>query len=299
MWFVLALLSAFCLGIYDVLRKYSLRDNAVLPVLLVSTIASSVLMLPFLLGSAGGVVPTTSWMYIPPISVLQHAFLVCKAAIVLASWVFVYYGLKHLPLSIVSPIRATAPIWTLIGAMIIFAERPNYVQWIGLIVTLTFFFIFSTVGKREGINFKANKWIWSVILGTLIGSGSALFDKFLVNTAAIPRMSILCYYSFYQVLIIIPLLFVIWWPNRSREPFVWRWSLPCIGFIIIVADFIYYGAIACEGSMISLISPLRRSNAIVAFVMAALIFKEKNMLRKGLCLLGILAGIAIIIFGSM
>lgn len=299
MWFVLALLSALCLGFYDVLRKYSLRNNAVLPVLLCSTTASSVMMLPILLLSRYGAIDQTSWLYIPSVAPEVHLLLVGKAAIVLGSWIFVYYGLKNLPLSIVSPIRATAPIWTLIGALIIYSERPNGLQWLGLIVTFGFFMLFSVAGKREGINFRANKWIWSVVLGTLIGSCSALYDKFLVNYAEVPRMSILCYYSFYQVLILIPMLFMIWWPTRKESPFVWKWTVPCIGFVIIIADFVYYGAISSPGSMISLISPLRRSNAIVAFIMAALIFKEKNMLRKGLCLLGILAGIAIIVWGSI
>lgn len=299
MWFVLALLSALCLGFYDVLRKYSLKGNAVLPVLLCSTTASSLMMLPLLIFSRTGNISPTDWLFVPAVGWHIHLLLVGKAAIVLGSWICVYYGLKYLPLSIVSPIRATAPIWTLIGALIIYAERPNATQWVGLIITFCFFFLFSLAGRREGINFKANKWIWAVVVGTLIGSCSALYDKFLVNTVHVPRMSVLCYYSFYQVVILVPMMFALWWRTRHQSPFVWKWTVPCIGFVIIIADFLYYGAIDSPDSLISLISPLRRSNSIVAFAMAALIFKETNMLRKGLCLLGILAGIAIIVWGSL
>lgn len=299
MWFVLALISALFLGFYDVLRKYSLNKNAVLPVLLVSTTTSSLLLAPLLLASHFNIIGYGSWIYVPSITMHMHCLLMIKAAIVLSSWIFVYYGLKHLPLSIVSPIRATAPIWTLIGALIIFMERPNGLQWLGLVVTFIFFYVFSVMGRSEGINFGANKWVWSVVVGTLVGAASALFDKYIVVGAGIPRMAILTYYSFYQVVLLIPMLFVIWWPHRKQQPFVWRWSVPCIGLVIILADFVYYGAINCDGALISLISPLRRSNAIVAFIMAALIFKEKNMLRKGLCLLGIMAGITIIVLGSL
>jgi len=298
MWYLLALASAFCLGFYDVLRKYSLRENAVLPVLLCSTLASSIMMAPMLIGSTIGIISPTSWLYIPQITLHQHLMLVIKAIIVLTSWIFVYYGMKNLPLSIVSPIRATAPVWTLIGALIIFAERPNIIQWLGLIICFIFFFLFSVAGKREGIDFKANKWVWSVVIGTLVGSCSALFDKYVVRYEEINRMAILSYYSFYQFLINIPLLFIIWWPHRVQQPFKWKWSIPAIGVVIIIADFLYYGAIDTPGSLISLISPIRRSNAIVAFAMAALIFKERNMLRKGLCLLGLFVGIGIIVFGS-
>lgn len=298
-WFVLALLSALCLGFYDVLRKYSLQSNAVLPVLCVSTLTSSLILLPLCLASYGGAISPDSWAYIPTISLHDHMLLVAKAAIVLGSWVFVYYAMKNLPLSIVAPIRATAPVWTLIGALLIFSERPNGVQWAGLSVAFLFFFLFSMAGRREGISFKANKWVWCVVIGTLIGSCSALFDKHIISGAHINRMAVLFYYSVYQFLMTIPLLLIIWWPKRRQEPFKWMWTIPAIGIIIIVADFFYYGALNSPDSMISLISPIRRSNSIVSFTLAALIFHEKNMLRKGLCLMGILAGIAIIIYGSM
>lgn len=320
-WFVLALISALCLGFYDVLRKYSLRNNAVLPVLMVSTLTSSVILLPLCVASAMGALTPQDWAYIPPISAHDHILLIGKAAIVLGSWVFVYYGMKNLPLSIVAPIRATAPVWTLIGALIIFAERPNATQWVGLLVAFAFFFLFSVAGRREGINFKANKWVWCVVAGTLIGACSALFDKHIISRAHINRMAVLFYYSCYQFLMTIPLLLIIWWPARRKfkeareagsaesddalaervgyEPLRWKWTIPMIGVVIIAADFFYYGALASPGSMISLISPIRRCNAIVSFSLAALLFHERNMLRKGLCLLGILAGIGIIICGSM
>ncbi len=298
-WFVLALISAFCLGLYDVLRKYSLRNNAVLPILMVSTLTSGLILCPMWIMSITGHISTDSWAYVPQISGRAHLLLMAKAAIVLTSWIFVYYGMKNLPLSIVAPIRATAPIWTLMGALIIFSERPNGIQWIGLLVTFLFFFLFSIAGKREGIKFATNKWVWSVIIGTLIGAGSALFDKHIISLAHIPRMSVLFFYSVYQFIMTIPLLFAIWWPTRKSEPFVWNQSIPLIGIVIVAADFFYYGALSDTDSMISLISPIRRSNSIISFLLAALIFHEHNMLRKGLCLIGIMAGVGIIIWGSL
>ncbi len=287
---------------------------------MLSTLTSSVLLLPVYIFSQTGIISAENWAFIPDVSLHAHLLLVAKAFIVLSSWVFVYYGMKNLPLSIVAPIRATAPIWTLIGALIIFSERPNGIQWLGLVVTFVFFFLFSVAGKREGINFKGNKWVWSVIIGTLIGSCSALFDKHIIAEENIPRMSVLFFYSVYQFIMTIPLLMVIWYPHRKKyfaelpntqlskqelaqkvgyEPLNWVWTIPMVGIIIIVADFFYYGALDSQDAMISLISPIRRSNSIVSFALAALIFHEHNMLRKGLCLLGILAGVGIIILGSL
>ena len=54
MWLLLAFTSALLLGLYDVAKKQALRDNAVLPVLLLNTLFSSLLFLPTILSTAGG-----------------------------------------------------------------------------------------------------------------------------------------------------------------------------------------------------------------------------------------------------
>ena len=59
MWLSLAFLSAALLGFYDVSKKAALKDNAVLPVLLLNTLFSTLIFSPFLTtfserhGSAG------------------------------------------------------------------------------------------------------------------------------------------------------------------------------------------------------------------------------------------------------
>jgi bacterial/archaeal transporter family protein len=50
-WILLSLLSAVFLGVYDLLKKVSVRDNAVVPVLFFSTIAGVVVWLPFIVWS--------------------------------------------------------------------------------------------------------------------------------------------------------------------------------------------------------------------------------------------------------
>ena len=80
MWLLLAFLSAALLGFYDVFKKQSLRDNAVLPVLFLNTIFSSLIFLPFILLSVyapdllGGTmfeVPVAGWE--------EHKFIIKKS----------------------------------------------------------------------------------------------------------------------------------------------------------------------------------------------------------------------------
>ena len=185
----------------------------------------------------------------------------------------------------------------MVGAIIIFSEKLTAYQWIGIIVTLGFFYLFSIAGKTEGISFRRNKWVFFLILGTLFGAVSGLYDKYLLRH--INRMAVQCYFTFYQVAIFIPLIFTIWWPNRKKTtPFKWRWSIPLIGFFLIVADFFYFYALHIPESMISIVSALRRGSVVIAFIFGAYLFKEKNIKTKAWYLLGILVGIGLLIFGT-
>ncbi len=299
MWVLLALVSSVFLGMYDVFKKLSLDRNAVLPVLLISTIAGAVLVLPWVIGSV--FLPEffrSIHMYVPPISLHEQALIFLKAVIVVSSWVFTFHAMKHLPLTIIAPVRATGPVWTLIGAIIIFHERLNLMQWGGVVVTLFFFYLLSTAGKMEGINFRKNRWIFCVVAGTLLGAASGLYDKFIIRK--IDRLAVQSWFTFYQVVVMIPAIALFRWklPRKERPVFQWRWSIPAIGLFLLIADFAYFYALSYSDSMIAIVSALRRGGVLVPFLFGALLFREGNIGRKGLYLAGILVGIFIITFGS-
>ena len=298
MWAFLGLFSALFLGVYDLFKKFSLKENAVIPVLFFSTISSAVIFLPLILFSEFGPVSFKSNpLFIPSVDLSTHGLIFVKAMIVVTSWIFAYFAMKHLPITIVTPIRATGPLWTLIGAILIFGEQLSLFQWLGIAVTLCFFYLFSLVGQKEGISFRKNKWIFSIIIGTLIGAASGLYDKFLIRQ--IDRMAVQAWFSVYQVVVLFPVLMFLWYPRRKNTtPFQWRWAIPFIGVFLVVADFAYFFALSYEDSLISVISALRRGSVIVAFALGAYLLKEKNIQRKGLFLLGILLGIVLILFGS-
>ena len=297
MWFYLALISALILGIYDVFKKMSLNNNAVLPVLMISISTSAALFIPLLFLSQFKVLPSHHYLYIPPITLKEHFQIIIKSIIVLGSWIFSFFALKNLPITIVTPIRSSGPLWTLLGAIVIFSEQLNYIQWIGIIVTLLFFYLFSTTGKAEGIQFRSNKWVWFIIFATLWGAASGLYDKYLLHR--VNRLAVQCWFSIYQACLMVPIILLLWWPKRkSSTQFEFRWSIPLIGLSLVIADFIYFSAVSQDDALISVISAIRRGGVIIAFAIGAIVFKEKNIVKKGIFLAGILIGIGLLIIGS-
>ena len=184
MWLILAFTSAFLLGFYDVFKKKSLRDNAVIPVLLLNTFFSSLIFLPFIICSHNGLIDDSSIFYTHSYGWSEHKYILIKSCIVLSSWLFAYFGLKHLPITIVGPINATRPVMVLIGALTFFSEKLNLLQWIGVIIAIVGLYMLSRSSRKEGIDFRHNKWIIFVILANILGAISGLYDKFLMASPA-------------------------------------------------------------------------------------------------------------------
>ena len=304
MWLILAFVSATFLGFYDTSKKASLKGNAVLPVLFLNTVFSTLIFSPFLLDYLGGFGWFTgTFLDTVPFSgtdgsmLKAHLLVILKAFIVLSSWICGYFGLKHLPLSLVGPINATRPVLVLVGATLIFGERLNIYQWIGVLLTIISIFLMSRAGKKENIDFKRNKWIWCLAGAVLMGAISGLYDKFIMKQLG--PMFVQSWFNLYQMVIMAAICGLLWYPRRKEStPFTWRWSILLISLFICIADFAYYSSLNNPESMISVVSLVRRSSVIVSFACAALIFKERNLRAKAIDLAIILIGMAFIWIGT-
>jgi len=298
MWLILAFISAILLGSYEVFKKVSLEKNAVIPVIFVSILFSCLTLLPFLLISEFS--PATlknTLFFVPRVDFHAHLLFVLKAVIVLTSWLFAYFALKHLPLSLASPIKATQPMWTVVGAVLIFGEKLNGFQVAGVGITLVSFFMFSFAGKKEGISFRTNKWFWYIVLATLTGAVSGLYDKYLMKKFDV--MSVQIYYTFYQALIMGLITLFLWVPTRKKTtPFTFKWAIFWISFFLVTADFVYFYALTLPDSMISVVSTIRRSGVIVPFLYGAFVLRDKNIKLKVIDLIGVLIGMFLLYLGS-
>ena len=298
MWLLLAFCSAALLGFYDVFKKKSLAGNAVLPVLGLNTLFSSLIFLPFILISHF----RPEWLqqtifFVPDAGWEVHRYILLKSVIVLSSWTFGYFGMKHLPLTIVGPINATRPVMTLVGALLIFGERLNLYQWIGVLLAIVSFFLLSRSGKKEGIDFQHNRWIWFIVLAALLGAVSGLYDKYLMGR--FDNMVVQAWYNVYQLFLMGGVLMFLWWPKRkTTTPFHWNWCIILISVFLSAADFVYFYALSLDGSMISIVSMVRRSSVLVSFLFGAMIFREKNLTSKAIDLVLVLLGIIFLYIGS-
>lgn len=304
MWLILAFLSATLLGFYDAFKKKALSGNAVIPVLFLNTLFSSLIFVPFIVTSYTTNVLDGTIFHVATGGWEVHRYIILKSIIVLSSWTFGYFGMKHLPLTIVGPINATRPVMTLVGAMLVYGEVLNLYQWTGVILAVISFFMLSKSGKKEGIDFKHDKWIYFIVLAAILGAISGLYDKYLMASpqnggVGLDRMIVQSWYNIYQLVMMGVMMMILWWPTRHKTtPFRRHWSIIFISIFLSAADFVYFYALSIPGAMISIVSMVRRGSVIVSFLFGAALFHEKNLKAKFVDLLLVLLGMIFLYFGS-
>ena len=304
MWLVLAFLSAALLGFYDSFKKKALQGNAVIPVLFLNTVFSSLIFAPFILLSYTTSVLDTSLVHVASGGWECHKYILLKSCIVLSSWLAGYFGMKHLPLTIVGPINATRPVMVLVGALLVFGEQLNVWQWTGVMLAIASFLMLSRSGKKEGIDFKHNKWIACIVVAAILGAVSGLYDKFLMASPAdggvgLDKMMVQSWYNIYQMIMMGIMLLVLWMPSRKHTtPFRWDWTIIGISLFLSAVDFVYLYSLSLPGAMISIVSMVRRGSVIVSFLFGAIVFHEKNLKSKAVDLALVLIGMLFLYFGT-
>ena len=298
MWVFLGICSAFFLGFHEIFKKVSVNHNTVLPVLFFGSLASAVFFLPFIGISLFVAEPAEPVLwYIQQVPLRAHMLFVIKSVIVAFAWLFGYFAVKHLPVTILAPINASGPVWTILGAMILYGEKLNLMQWSGVAISLIFYYSISFGGNIKTSVKNAHKWTLYAFLSILFNSASALLDKYLV--AHYDRIAMQAYFSLYTALIFgVILFFTVRKDQALLRAFTWKWAIPLIGLFLVAADYFYFYALSYEGSMVSILIILRRSSAVIVFSAGILYFHESNLRRRALALAGILLGTALVVLGS-
>ncbi len=291
MWVILAVASALCLGFYDVMKKLSVDRNNILGVLFLNTLFGALFMLPIIIaGICHG-------NYGLGNTLEGHGAILLKSGIVLTSWLLGYASIKHLPLTIAGPVNASRPVMVLVGALIIFGERLNLWQWAGVILGFWSLYFISRVGGKEGFSLKNNKWLWMAIGATAMGAISALYDKYLLTLYK--PLEVQAWYSLYQLIIMGITIGIIMRGRNGGTPLKWRWTIPLISLFLTIADIAYFYSLSMDGSMIAVVSMIRRGSVIVSFFYGVIFLHEKNIRLKLVDLTLLLIGLTFLVIGSL
>lgn len=294
MWILLAVCSALGLGFYDVFKKLSVKGNNVLLVLMLNTLFGTILMSPVIVGC----VAAGHWGLGDTLA--GHCRILLKAFIVLGSWLLGYFAIKHLPLTIQGPVNASRPVLVLVGALVVFGERLNALQWAGILLGFASLFLISRIGAAEGFSLRGSRWLWMAVGATMLGAVSALYDKYLLGMYR--PLEVQAWYSLYQCAIMSAVILLMrrFAPHAAgaASKFSWRWSIPCISLFLTAADIAYFYSLSQPGAMISVVSMIRRGSVLVSFCYGVVVLRESHVRAKAADLLVLLLSLGLLVAGS-
>lgn len=281
MWLWLALGSALLLGVYDVAKKRALQYNSVYWILLCATALTTLFLSPFLSAR--------------PIA--DHYPLIFKAVLVSVSWISGLKAMECLPLTTVSTIKASRPMFVVIFSILIFGERLNLVQWIGVAVVMTALFLSTRSSHHDTDKMTSAKGVLFMAFSVLSGAASALWDKMILQR--LEPLFVQSWTNLYITILLALVLLLQYLVKRDHfKPLTWDWRLLLIAVLITVSDALYFFAVKQPDALLSIISTIRRSSVIVTFLGGVLILKEGHVRDKALVLVLMIGGVALLLSGS-
>ena len=286
-WTAWILASAVFLAFYDLAKKASVRDNAVLPTLLCSTFFGGAAFI-----AASVCFRDVGLMLHPGGRVLGLALL--KSVIVATSWIFTFCALRTLPITIATPIRASAPAIVFVAAFFCYGEVPTWIQGLGMLCVFGGYWAFSWAGRHEGIDFLRNRAVWFAVAGMCCSACSSMWDKYVFQILGLPVEPVQFWFQIGLFLVYGILLTGRTLLRLPHDRFEWRWTIPCVGILLALADWLYFKGLAIPDVPISVGSLLRRFSVVITFVLGAKFFHERNLRRKGLALAAILVGVVLL-----
>ena len=271
-WTIWILASSVFLALYDLTKKASVANNAVLPVLFISTCCGCIAYMASL-AVCGRFAAAVSGLT-PEVVALSAV----KCAVVGASWVLTFCALRTLPISIATPIRASSPALVFLIAFFLYGECPAPLQAIGMAAVFVGYFAFSWAGRHEGIDFFRCRAVWYAIGGTAFSAISAIWDKWLLQVRGLEVETM--QFAFQVGLVVF-----------------YGAALAVCRLARAMGDWLYFRGLSYPDVHVSAVSLMRRLSVVITFVLGAKFFHETNLWRKAVALAVVLVGIVLICVG--
>lgn len=281
MYIFLALASAIILGFYEVLKKVSLRKSSIYETLFFYCLCAFLVSLVFIVDAVS-------------VSLMDVVFILLKSGIIVFNWLLVMKCMEKLDVAIVVGFGLLNTILVIFASSILFKEQITWLHFVSLFFISIGIVLITLLDRKENKKEVTNHYHYIILLvfSSVLGTCSALLDKYLINIRNVETGAILFWFMLF-LSIVYGGIYVA--KNKKIE---WKklkinYFLILTGISIALSDMVYYSAIGSSGAQISIISISRKCSVIVATILASVFLKEKHLLKKLAILLIMLIGIAV------
>ncbi len=226
------------------------------------------------------------------------ALIYIAAVLTTIAFLFVAKAVRHMDISVISPLLAFDPAVVVVLAFFILRERITYLQLLGILLLVAGSFVL----EAENYNikniftrkFKSNYFYYIILALILYGFGSIL-SKFILNTVS--PLTFILVIHFFIALNFIALISMF---HNGFEGI--KHGIKSAGkYIFLVAILVtscrLFQAQAISMAYVSLVIPIRRMSNLFATVVGGRMFHEKNLAKRTIACIIMLAGAFLVILG--
>jgi len=276
-WMALGIIAGIVLGFYDYWTKKAMVNNNAVDVTFLSAFVGALLWIPAFLN-----LQLFSPLEFANTSAQEQLLIFVKSIAMSFSWLFAYYAVRELPMSFSGAVRASGPIWTFLGGIFFFGELLSISQLIAVGVSILVYYLFSIVGKNEGIVVLKSRPMAMMLVATLLSAMTTVYDKHLLKIFSGNLTQIQAYSALQRAIICFAIFFYL---RRGSISGILKTINPyvvLVGASWIAAEWIYFFALSDPNSNLTYFSVFRRFSLVVGFILSIFLIGETQVFRKSI-----------------
>ena len=279
-WIIFIILYGLLKASREPMKKRLLKDVNVMTSLFVYTFIGFLMAVP----TATGV------FHIPP-----HIFIwiLIKCGAIFFAWILSFTVLKKLPVSTYGLTDMSRVIFSTLMGVIFLHEALTVKGVISLLLVVSGLYIANrkTTTNKEGYHISQ---IWLLFLACFLNSVSGTLDKYIMSSGAITSSALQFWFMLLLSLMYLAYIIIRKEKLELKKAFTNPW-IYALSFSLVLGDRLLFMANSDPASKVTIMTLIKQCSTVLTILLGKVLYHEKHILKKLLCALIILIGIAIAI----
>lgn len=288
-WFAIALLSAFLSAFAAITQKKVLFNIGALEFSFLLSLVNLLFSIPFFFFIDYGTINS-----------YNLTILFIKSVIGVAAFFCVMLSLKNLEISNALPLLALTPGFIAVFAFIFLGESLKLQEVIGLAVLIVGTYLLENQKVKEIFYpfsvFLRSKYHRFVILALLLFTASSILDKLLLVKLKLSPVSLTAFQHIYFAILFSIIYFIF---KKRNEPVTNHISKANFGWIALISiltiGYRFTQVAAIGMASVALVLAVKRTSVFWATIIGGKIFSDKDLLKRSIAAILILAGAILIL----
>jgi drug/metabolite transporter (DMT)-like permease len=288
-WFAVAIISALLSAFAAITQKKVLYKLGALEFSFLLSLVNLLFSIPFFF-----------FIEYETINTLNLSILFAKSVIGVAAFLCVMLALKNLEISNALPLLALTPGFVAVFAFLILGESLKTPEVIGLLFLIIGTFILESKNLKELVFpfnvFLRSKYHRYIILALLLFTASSILDKLLLIKLNLSPVSLTAFQHIYFA-ILFSIIYLIF--KRKEEVSSTNVKKDNLGWIALISvltiGYRYTQIVAVSLASVALVLAIKRTSVFWATVIGGKLFNDKDLLKRSIAAILILAGAILIL----